>query len=98
MARKRPASGGAFCEWQGAAEYFDVVGAQRSAERTAWCYPTHSPRFAAIAGYIALYAGPMDACFVADERVTPQPGGFYGGWITAKVKGPFKGGPGSWGW
>jgi hypothetical protein len=30
--------------------------------------------------------------------VTPQPGRFYGGWITSNVAGPFKGGPGTRGW
>jgi hypothetical protein len=47
---------------------------------------------------VAFYAGPIDGCFVDDERVVPQPGGFYGGWITARIVGPFKGGPGSQGW
>jgi hypothetical protein len=49
-------------------------------------------------GYVAVYAGPMDACFVGTERATPQPGGFYGGWVTSRVAGPFKGVPGSAGW
>jgi hypothetical protein len=40
----------------------------------------------------------MEACFVGDVKVEPQPGGFYGGWITPEVVGPFKGGPGSMGW
>jgi hypothetical protein len=54
--------------------------------------------FAAIKDYIAFYAGRVDACFVDEERVTPQPGGFYGGWITSDIVGPFKGGPGTMGW
>jgi hypothetical protein len=64
----------------------------------AWGYAQPSPAFAALAGHVAFYAARMDACFVDGERVTPQPGGFYGGWITANVVGPFKGGPGSRGW
>ncbi len=61
-------------------------------------YATPSPAFAPIKDHLAFYAGRMDACFVDGEAVTPQPGGFYGGWITAAVAGPFKGGPGSRGW
>ena len=48
--------------------------------------------------HIAFYAGPIDACFVNGEQVTPQPGGFYGGWITSAVAGPFKGPPGTQFW
>lgn len=93
-----PAEGSSFCEWKGRARYFDVRGGGQLAARAAWSYPEPTARFAGIAGCVALYAGPMDACFVGDERVTPQPGGFYGGWITPNIKGPFKGGPGTWGW
>jgi hypothetical protein len=56
------------------------------------------PACAALRGFVAVYAGPMDACHVGEERVLPQPGGFYGGWITADLVGPFKGGPGTEGW
>lgn len=95
----RRAEGESFCEWKGSARYWDVVGVDGTvAPRAAWSYPTPTARFADLADHVAVYAGPMDACFVGDERVTPQPGGFYGGWITSWVKGPFKGGPGSWGW
>ena len=94
----RPAAGGSWCEWKGAARYLDVVGGGRTASGAAWFYPDPSPGFAALAGHVALYAGAMDGCFVDGERVVPQPGGFYGGWITASVAGPFKGGPGSAGW
>ena len=94
----RPAAGASFCEWKGAASYLDVVGGGRTAPAVAWYYPTTSPGFAELAGHVALYAGAMDACFVDGERVTPQPGGFYGGWITSSVAGPFKGVPGSSGW
>ncbi|HEV7248603.1 MAG TPA: DUF427 domain-containing protein [Shinella sp.] len=93
-----PAAGSSFCEWKGRARYFDLVAGGRRAERAAWAYPDPTPAFAPIAGHVALYAGRVDACFVAEERVTPQPGGFYGGWITAEVEGPFKGAPGTEGW
>lgn len=92
------ASGGSLCEWKGHARYFDVVGPRRRAARAAWAYPEPDPSFAALADHVAFYAAAMDACFVGEERVTPQPGGFYGGWITSRVAGPFKGEPGSSGW
>jgi nucleotidyltransferase-like protein len=68
------------------------------AARAAWRYQTPTAAFAAIAGFLAFYAGLMDRCTVDGETVTPQPGGFYGGWITAGIVGPFKGEPGSMGW
>ena len=93
-----PADGGSFCEWKGRAEYFSVRVGGRELPSAAWTYPNPIPRFAPIAGYVAFYAGPMDRCLVDDEVVTPQPGAFYGGWITADIVGPFKGGPGTTGW
>ena len=57
-----------------------------------------TPEFAAIAHYVAFYAAAMDACYVNGEKVTPQPGSFYGGWVTSDIVGPFKGEPDSWGW
>lgn len=94
----RPAPGSSFCEWKGGARYFDLLGSGRVAERAAWSYPDPTPAFAPIAGHVALYAGRVDACFVDDWQVEPQPGGFYGGWITPDVEGPFKGAPGTQGW
>ncbi len=93
-----PAGGGSVCEWKGAALYFDVALGGRRAARAAWSYPDPLPPFGPIADHVAFYAEPMDACFVGDERATPQPGGFYGGWMTSRIVGPVKGGPGSWGW
>lgn len=87
-----PSSGGTtFCEWKGDASYYDVAAGGRREARAAWTYHDPSPGFEPIRDAVAFYAGPMDACFVDDERVEPQPGGFYGGWITADVTGPFKG-------
>jgi uncharacterized protein (DUF427 family) len=98
MEHLRPASGGSFCEWKGRAGYYTVTAGGRSAESAAWFYPSPAPAFAPIRDHVAFYAGRMDACYVDDEPVTPQPGDFYGGWITGEIVGPFKGGPGSWGW
>jgi len=93
-----PASGSSFCEWKGLANYWNLAVGKRSAERVAWSYTDPTGDFGPLAGYLAFYAGPMDACWVGDERVLPQPGGFYGGWITPDIVGPFKGEPGSTGW
>ena len=93
-----PAPGSSFCEWKGAARYLDVRGASCVVARAAWNYPDPAAGFGLLADRVAVYAGEMDACEVAGERVEPQPGGFYGGWITAGVAGPFKGVPGSNGW
>jgi len=90
--------GTTWCEYKGAAAYFDVVAGGIRAERAAWTYPDPSPRYAALAGAVAFYPGRMDACFVGDERVSAQPGGFYGGWITSDIVGPFKGDPGTRSW
>ena len=95
----RPAEGSSYCEWKGAAAYLDVVGADgRVAERAAWFYPQPVPGFAALTDHVAVYPAAMDLCTVNGETVRPQPGSFYGGWITSRVAGPFKGVPGSAGW
>ncbi|MEM6769944.1 MAG: DUF427 domain-containing protein [Bacteroidota bacterium] len=87
-----------FCEWKGAAHYYDFTVAGKTGQQIAWAYDSPSASFAKIDGYLAFYAGRVDACFVNDEQVTPQPGEFYGGWITERIVGPFKGGEGTWGW
>ena len=94
----REAPGSSFCEWKGAARYLHVVGGEQVAERAAWFYPDPTLAFAELLDHVALYAGPMDRVLVDGEVVVPQPGGFYGGWITSAVTGPFKGVPGSQGW
>jgi uncharacterized protein (DUF427 family) len=95
-----------FCEWKGVASYADIVVADVGgdpghgvvAEAAAWTYVEPTSPFAAIAGWWAFYAQRVDECWVDDERVAPNPGTFYGGWITANVTGPFKGGPGTSHW
>lgn len=93
-----PAPGESFCEWKGFARYWSLRVGDIVANRAAWSYPDPTTAFAALQDHLAVYAGAMDACFVGEEAVTPQPGGFYGGWVTSDLKGPFKGGPGSLGW
>ena len=89
---------GSWCEWKGEAHYFDVSAGGHTAPGAAWGYDHPTPAFGPIAGYVAFYAGPMDSCTVDGEPVAPQPGGFYGGWVTEAVTGPFKGAPGTDGW
>ena len=94
----RPAPGSSFCEWKGLARYWTLAAGDRVEDRVAWSYPDPTAGFADLADHIAVYAGRMDGCFVDGIRVQPQPGGFYGGWITPELVGPFKGGPGTLGW
>ncbi len=86
------------CEWKGRAHYYTVVVGKKRAERAAWYYPDPKSAYAVIKDHVAFYPAPMDSCYVGRERVKPQPGGFYGGWITGDIVGPFKGDPGTLGW
>ena len=86
------------CEWKGRASYFHLDSETGRAEHSAWTYPEPKEPYAPLRDHYAFYAGRVDACFLDDERVTPQGGEFYGGWVTAEVVGPYKGEPGSEGW
>lgn len=94
----RRAGGSSFCEWKGHAIYWDVVVADAILGRVGWSYPEPSRAFAALRDHVAFYAAPFDRCTVDGVTVVPQPGDFYGGWITPDLAGPFKGVPGSMGW
>jgi uncharacterized protein (DUF427 family) len=94
----RSAPGASWCEWKGQASYYDLVTEAREAPRAAWTYERPSPSFSPIAGAVAVMAARVDRCTVNGEEVTPQPGDFYGGWVTSWIVGPFKGIPGSMGW
>lgn len=87
-----------FCEWKGRASYFDLVLGEELREDAAWAYHTPSRRFAALRGHVGFYAQALDAAFVGEARVTPQPGAFYGGWVTPNLGGLIKGGPGTEHW
>lgn len=93
-----PVEGTSFCEFKGEARYFDVVSGGAVASRAGWTYPHPAPGFEALRSRVALYPGLMDSCEIDGERVTAQEGGFYGGWVTANIVGPFKGAPGTSGW
>jgi uncharacterized protein (DUF427 family) len=87
-----------FCEWKGIANYYTIRVGDKQAHNAAWFYPNPTPNFTSIKHCVAFYAHLMDACYVDGERVQPQPGNFYGGWVTHDIVGPFKGSPGTWGW
>lgn len=97
-----------FCEWKGMASYYDVVvrstgdvgvpGTDIRRPRAAWHYPRPTPGFAPIVDHVAIYPSLMDRCELDGETVQAQAGDFYGGWITSRVTGPFKGAPGTRGW
>ncbi|WP_433604080.1 DUF427 domain-containing protein [Dactylosporangium sp. CA-139114] len=86
------------CEFKGVAGYWDLAVGGITVPDVAWSYERPSPGFEILAGYLAFYPGLLDECTVDGERVTPQPGDFYGGWLTSDITGPIKGGPGTLGW
>ena len=86
------------CEWKGQASYWDLAIEDERLEAIAWSYAAPTPAFAAIQDYLAFYPDPLDQCCVDSEVITPQPGQFYGGWISRYEAGPFKGIPGSRFW
>ena len=93
-----PVGGTTYCEFKGTASYFDLVAGGRRAARAGWTYRQPSPGYQAILEHVAVMPGQMDRCTVDGEVVVPQAGGFYGGWITPRVVGPFKGGPETTSW
>lgn len=94
----RPAQGSSLCDWKGVARYYDVMAPDKTALRAAWAYDKPTPGFAALAGHLAFYAGLMDEAWVGEVRVLPQPGSFYGGWVTPNLRGQIKGAPGTQHW
>jgi len=92
------AKGTSFCEWKGVARYYDLETEERREHRAAWFYPEPVPAYAELKDCVAFYPSLMDACWVDGEKVRAQEGDFYGGWVTSEIVGPFKGGPGTWGW
>jgi uncharacterized protein (DUF427 family) len=94
----KPGAGRSFCEFKGDARYWDLQVGDRKSPGVAWSYAAPSKPYAVLRDHLAFYAQRVDACYVGEERVQPQPGGFYGGWITGNLEGPFKGVPGSSGW
>lgn len=93
----RACPGSSACEWKGVARYHTVVAEGRTERAVGWSYPTPHPEYASLAGHVSFYPGRL-ACWLDGERVRPQPGRFYGGWVTDAIAGPVKGEPGSSGW
>jgi uncharacterized protein (DUF427 family) len=94
----RRGEGSSWCEWKGAATYWDAVVDGRRLPGIGWSYEDPSPGYEHLRGAVAFYPCRVDRALVDGEPARPQPGGFYGGWITADVAGPVKGRPGSFGW
>jgi uncharacterized protein (DUF427 family) len=94
----RPSRRRTYCEFKGQARYFDLVIGERVVRDAAWYYPDPAPGYEVLRDHLAFYPGRVDACFVDEEQVVAQEGDFYGGWLTADIVGPFKGGPGTAGW
>lgn len=90
-------AGGSHCEWKGAAGYWALRSDRSFSAQVGWSYDAPYPEFDAIRGYLSFYPAKLD-CYVGGERALPQPGGFYGGWVTPEIVGPFKGEPGTGGW
>ncbi len=97
-ARLQPVSRTTVCEFKGRAVYWTIVTDSDGAEAAAWSYPEPTAGFEELRDRFTVYPGRVTACYVDNERVLPQQGGFYGGWITPDVAGPFTGGDGTWGW
>jgi uncharacterized protein (DUF427 family) len=94
-----PSPHGSYCEWKGEARYWSYDdGRGRTIANIGWSYEDPRPGYEPIAGHLAFYAGRVDEAWVGGERATPQPGRFYGGWVTSRIVGPIKGEPGSSGW
>jgi hypothetical protein len=91
------AQGGSWCGWKGLATYWDVVVDGRRVPEAAWSYEDPSPGFEHLRSAVAFYPGKVDRALVDGEPARPQPGGFYGGWITGDVVGPVKAEPGTLG-
>ena len=86
------------CEFKGLAQYWDLLWNGAIVHAAAWSYEAPEIEYTPIVGHLAFYASKVDECWVGDERVVPQTGDFYGGWITSNLRGPFKGAPGTLGW
>jgi len=99
MARLVPSPHRTACEWKGGADYWTYAGPDgREIANVAWSYAQPNPGYEAIRDHLAFYAGRVDEAWVGEEQATPQPGRFYGGWVTSRIVGPIKGEPGTSAW
>ena len=93
----RTAAGESLCEWKGVAKYFDIVITNTVIQQAAWSYQQPLEGYENLADYVSFYPGKVD-CLVAGQKVRPQHGNFYGGWVTNEIVGPWKGQPGTETW
>lgn len=89
--------GNSVCEWKGKAQYWSLKINHNLVSNVGWSYPNPFKGFESIKDYFSFYPAKLD-CYVDGERVLSQPGGFYGGWVTSELVGPFKGEPGTGWW
>jgi uncharacterized protein (DUF427 family) len=94
----KPTSRHTYCEFKGAASCWTLTVGKRTSQNVAWSYSNPQPGYEPIKDHLAFYANRVDEAYVDDERVQPQEGDFYGGWITSNIVGPFKGAPGTQEW
>jgi uncharacterized protein (DUF427 family) len=94
----KPTDHRTYCEFKGQAAYFDLLVNDNVIQNVGWYYPKPNLKFESIKDHVCFYPSKLDTCLVNDEKVKAQEGDFYGGWITSNIVGPFKGGPGTWGW
>jgi uncharacterized protein (DUF427 family) len=87
-----------YCEWRGVASYYNLTVGDITVSNIAWYYEEIFPDYEQLKGHLGFYPQPMDGCYVDGEKVTPQVGDFYAGWITSDIVGPFKGEHGTRGW
>ena len=97
LSKLKEGTGSSLCEWKGPAKYWNVITDSEVLENVGWSYPAPFPGYEEIRDYISFYPAKLE-CYVDGERVLPQPGGFYGGWVTSEIVGPFKGEPGTGRW
>ena len=86
-----------WCEWKGTAKYWHLELEDAPSIAVAWCYPDPNPDYRMLKGLMSFYPGRVE-CILDGERVQPQAGGFYGGWITEDIVGPIKDEPGTEAW
>ncbi len=84
-----------YCEWKGIASYINLINREENITiyNAGWYYKNPKEAYQEIKGYISLYPEKVRSCSINGEFVKSQDGGYYGGWITSRVKGPFKGDP-----
>ena len=86
-----PTSKNSTCEYKGKAVYYDLRVGEKTVTAAGWSYPEPTKGYEDIKDYIAFYPRLMDACYVDGEKVTPEPGEYFGGWVTSDILGPFEG-------